>query len=129
MKARRKASMDTLKLYSGNLASLSMPMDRLIEIQPEKSPRDPDAAFKELEAIDSSESESDLSSQDDRPDDVISLGSLRPSSDTLSVSREMFVESTKEKKEQGTRNWRILRTRRRNTIEKIKVVRRTVKAG
>ena len=121
--------MDTLKLYSGNLASLSMPMDRLIEIQPEKSPRDPDAVFKELETIDESDSASELSSQDDGEDDAMSVGSLRPSSDTLSVSREMFVGSTKGKKDQGSRNWRRLRMKRRNTIEKIKVQRRTVKVG
>lgn len=123
MKARRKASMDTLKLYSGNLASLSMPMDRLIETQPEKSPGHPPAFWRDGD--DSSETSSEVNDDDSRSDDGSnSVGSLRPSSDTLSVSREMFLEATKDKAEQGTRNWRAVRMRRRTTMDKVKALRR-----
>ncbi|KAF1972686.1 hypothetical protein BU23DRAFT_599458 [Bimuria novae-zelandiae CBS 107.79] len=125
MKARRKASMDTLKLYSGNLASLSTPMDRLIAKQARRPPRIMVIIPREADTLDVSEVVSEQGSEDTRPDDQISVGSLRPSSDTLSVSREQSIESRKEKKEQGTRNWRRQRMRRRNTTEKLKALRRT----
>ena len=117
--------MDTLKLYSGNLASLSMPMDRLIETQPEKSPGHPPAFWRDTDSPESSDASSESSDEDNRSeDDSASVGSLRPSSDTLSVSREMFLEVANAKKEQGIRNWRMVRMRRRNTIDKAKMLRR-----
>ena len=116
--------METLQLYSGNLASLSTPMDRLIKRQDQKSPRRIAPIVRDVETSDASEAASDLSSQDTRPDDAMSVGSLRASSDTLSVSRERFLETTPERKEQGGKNWSKPRMRRRNTIEKTKAMRR-----
>ncbi|KAJ4299423.1 hypothetical protein N0V90_004668 [Kalmusia sp. IMI 367209] len=135
MKARRKASLDALKLYSGNLASLSTPMDRLIARQcasprrGEEALRETTAAAGDWETLDASELASELSG-DSRPDEVMSVGSLRASSDTLSVSRERFLESeVQDRKEAVTRNWRRSRMRRRNTMDKTRGVKRAQKGA
>jgi hypothetical protein len=105
MEVRRQASMDALGLYSGNVASLSTPMDRLIARQVGRGWEDMRGRTRDVETLDASELASELS-ENAQADDVISQrsGSLQASSDTLSVAREHF-----------TRNWRRLQIRRRNT--------------
>ncbi|KAF2439516.1 hypothetical protein P171DRAFT_123978 [Karstenula rhodostoma CBS 690.94] len=130
MEVRRQASMDALGLYSGNVASLSTPMDRLIARQVGSGPEEMYGRTRDVELLDASELASELS-EDAQADDLVSVGSgsLQASSDTLSVSREHFVQSAREQKEQATRNWRRLRMRRRNTMDKMKALRRTHRAG
>ncbi|KAL5407731.1 hypothetical protein PMIN04_011632 [Paraphaeosphaeria minitans] len=127
MEVRRQASMDALGLYSGNVASLSTPMDRLIARQVRRGPEEMYGRTGDVETLDASEVASELS-EEARADDVVSVGSFLASSDTLSVSREHFVQSAREQKEQATRNWRRLKMRRRSTMDKIKSTRRTHKA-
>jgi hypothetical protein len=125
MDVRRQASMDALGLYSGNVASLSTPMDRLIARQVRRGPEDMCGITRDVETLDASELASELS-ENAQAYDVISQrsGSLQASSDTLSVAREHFMESAREQKEHATRNWRRIKMRRRNTIDKMKAMRR-----
>ncbi|KAJ4350050.1 uncharacterized protein N0V89_008671 [Didymosphaeria variabile] len=127
MEVRRQASLDALGLYSGNVASLSTPMDRLIARQDRRQAGEMCGRTRDVETLDAGELASELS-EDVQQDDVRSVGSgsLQASSDTLSVTRENLMETTKEKDEQAARNWRRLKMRRRNTIGKTK---RTHKAA
>ena len=136
MTARRKASLEALKLYTGNLASLSTPMDRLIASQAEPHCKaghtlDDALAWRDVETLDAKRLASELETEA-RESDEMSVGSLRPSSDTLSLSRERLMESMepmKDRRERGTRNWRRLRMRRRCTMDRTKASKRMSKVS
>lgn len=128
MEVRRQASMEALGLYSGNVAALSTPMDRLIARQVRRGPERMCARARDWETLDASEVASSLSG-DARADDVVSVGSFLASSDTLSVSRDYFVASARAQKEQAIRGWRRLKMRRRSTMDRMKAMRRASKAA
>lgn len=121
MEVRRQAWSDALRLYSGNVASLSTPMERLIARQDRRGAKEMGSRTRDLETLDASEVASELS-EEGQADDAVSVGagSLQASSDTLSVTRDDFMKWTKERSEQATRNWRRLKMRRRNTVDKMK---------
>ncbi|KAF2634425.1 hypothetical protein P280DRAFT_258704 [Massarina eburnea CBS 473.64] len=142
--ARREASLDALKLYTGSFVSLCTPMERFMasstteDVKPflaKHAPHDSGVAFGDAapgavargnhwETLDATKTASDLHGTTTNAETRdICPGSPRPSSDTLSLSRyqTMYLESKTDRKENGgTRSRRKLRMRRRNTVDRMK---------
>ncbi|KAF1950625.1 hypothetical protein CC80DRAFT_496694 [Byssothecium circinans] len=131
--ARREASLEALKLYSGSFASLCTPMDRFIASTPTQDVQpwlarhvsnDSAIARRDCwETLDATQLASELNANVEM-DEVqeVCPGSPRPSSDTLSVTRSLGSRNDG-KEHGGARNRRKLRVRRqrRNTVEKHKM--------
>ncbi|KAF2683027.1 hypothetical protein K458DRAFT_419249 [Lentithecium fluviatile CBS 122367] len=138
--ARREASFDALKLYSGSFASPYTPMDRFIAASPTQEPHpwlartaleNVGVASGDSEEVDVQRLASEMTLVDPEPEGgpEAEIGSPRPSSDTYSLARcrETCLETTKEKKEQhrGTRNWKVVKMRKRKPTDRARKARNT----
>ncbi|KAF2186149.1 hypothetical protein K469DRAFT_706808 [Zopfia rhizophila CBS 207.26] len=125
---RRTASLDALRLYHGSFASSQTPMNRFMTLSPAHDTHpwlarnamdEAGIGHGDLETLDLRKLASEMVNSEEPPNTTqeASMGSLQPSSDTLSISR--FKEIRNARKE-GPRTRKRIGIRKHNLVDRSK---------